>query len=109
MAVGAWVVYTFPPTAHRWYPRCVFHELTGLDCPGCGGTRALYQLLHGNVAAAWHLNPMLFLLMFVALCSVPSALKGRMPEFTTKPWFAWSAFYVLTGWWIIRNTPLNPF
>lgn len=106
---GAWVVYTFPPAGNHWYPQCVFHAITGLDCPGCGSTRALYQLLHGNVRAAWHLNPMLFLLMFVALCGMPSALRGQRPGFVGKPWFAWSAFFVLTGWWIVRNTPLNPF
>jgi hypothetical protein len=106
---GGWVVYTFPPSGNRFYPQCVFHLLTGLDCPGCGSTRALYQLLHGNVRAAFHLNPMLFLLMFVALCGLPSALRGQRPGFVGKTWFAWSSFYVLMGWWIIRNTPLNPF
>ena len=34
--------------------RCSFHALTGLYCPGCGGTRAVYWLLKGNVAYSLH-------------------------------------------------------
>ncbi len=108
-AVGVWVLYTFPPTAYRFYPRCVFKLITGWDCPGCGTTRALHQLLHGNVGAAFRLNPMLFVLMAIALCALPSVLRGRYPQFLLKPWFAWAAFFVLTSFWIVRNTPIYPF
>ena len=31
------------------YP-CLFNKLTHLCCPGCGGTRALRALLHGEIA-----------------------------------------------------------
>ena len=33
-------------------PTCLVKLTTGFDCPGCGGTRAFYYLLHGNVPAA---------------------------------------------------------
>ncbi|WP_162831231.1 DUF2752 domain-containing protein, partial [Amycolatopsis ruanii] len=35
---------------------CWFHALTGLDCPFCGGSRALGALLHGDVLAALSYN-----------------------------------------------------
>lgn len=43
---------------------CAFKLLTGFDCPGCGGTRMVWYLLHGNVfqAARYHI---------VALLAVP--------------------------------------
>ena len=45
-------VYFFNPSTHGFYPICLFHQLTGLNCPGCGGTRSAYALLHGNFALA---------------------------------------------------------
>ena len=41
------------PLNHILLP-CIFHKLTGLYCPGCGGTRAVYWLLKGNVAYSLH-------------------------------------------------------
>ena len=109
IAAGAWVLYTYAPTAHGFYPRCLFKAATGLDCPGCGTTRALHHLLHGRIEEAFQFNPMLFVMFAVALCAVPSLLRGQRPRFLERPWFAWSALFVLTGYWIFRNTPLYPF
>ncbi len=52
------VVYNFPPTQYSFYPRCPFYAATHLLCPGCGATRALYSLLHGDVRTALHYNAM---------------------------------------------------
>lgn len=103
IAAGAWVVYTFPPSSHTFYPRCWFHAATGLDCPGCGGTRALHQLLHGDVLGALALNPLLFVLLFGALVSLPSLWRGEQPPFVHKPWFGWASVVVLVGFWVGRN------
>ena len=102
-AAGAWVLYTFAPTAYGFYPRCVFKSATGWDCPGCGTTRALHHLLHGRFAEAFHYNPMLFAMMGVAFCALPSVARGEQPRFLMQPWFAWTAFAVLMAWWIGRN------
>ena len=37
-----------------WGIPCLFHQFTGLSCPGCGTQRALFALLHGHPLAAWH-------------------------------------------------------
>ena len=42
---------------------CVFFNLTGTPCPGCGLTRSFVSLAHGHVREAfvWHpLGPLLF-------------------------------------------------
>ena len=72
------VVFFFNPSTHGFYPICLFHQLTGLNCPGCGGTRSVYALLHGNVALALKDNA-LFVLLIPAV-----ALRGV--------WFAGKKF-----------------
>lgn len=103
LAAGAWVLYTYPPASTPWYPRCAFKQLTGFDCPGCGITRASHHLLHGRIAEAFQLNPLLFVFIAVALCALPSILRGRRPRFLEAPWFGWGSVIVVIGWWIGRN------
>lgn len=38
-------------------PLCLFSELTGRDCPGCGMTRAFIFIGHGRFAAAVAMHP----------------------------------------------------
>jgi hypothetical protein len=58
---AAVVLFLFPPLEYGFYPKCLLHSWTGLSCPGCGSLRAMHQLLHGNLAEAFHYNPMLVL------------------------------------------------
>jgi hypothetical protein len=97
------VLYTFPPGAHTFYPPCLFHAITGFDCPGCGTTRALHHLLHGRVAEAFRLNPMVFAGLGLFGFSLPSLARGERPRFVDHPWFGWTAIAVLMVWWIARN------
>src|ERR1700756_2649367 len=45
------------------WPRCVFHELTGLPCMTCGMTRCAIQFFHGHFVAALKWNPLIFTLL----------------------------------------------
>jgi hypothetical protein len=59
LAVTAFVVMLllrFPPESYGFYPQCPIHQLFNLQCPGCGATRALTALLHGQITAAIHFN-----------------------------------------------------
>jgi len=59
---GLGVLYRVPPSEYSIYPRCPFYAVTHLLCPGCGGTRAIYELLHLNVGAALHYNALVTIL-----------------------------------------------
>ena len=61
LLAGCVVLYLFNPSRYGFYPVCEFHELTGLNCPGCGGTRAAYELLHGHWLKSLHENALLLL------------------------------------------------
>ena len=44
---------------HKYWLPCPIKAVTGLYCPGCGSTRAIFALLHGNVPLAAHDNALL--------------------------------------------------
>src|SRR5437762_2469635 len=46
------------PYSTTVFPPCPILALTGMQCPGCGGTRALYSLFHGDVAGSFAMNPL---------------------------------------------------
>ncbi|RBM21923.1 DUF2752 domain-containing protein [Streptomyces sp. PT12] len=89
-------------------PRCPFNWATGLDCPSCGATRMCYDLLHGDLAAAWADNPVL-LLVGVPLLGwlggrwLVEGLRGRRyrPRFARLPTAALLAVAVV--WGVARN------
>lgn len=49
------------------WPHCWFHELTGWDCPLCGGTRCLAALSHGDILGALGYNPAICLACFAGV------------------------------------------
>lgn len=44
------------PTTQGIFPVCPLREATGLDCPGCGGTRAVHALTQGDIGTAFDHN-----------------------------------------------------
>jgi Protein of unknown function (DUF2752) len=108
IGVGA-MVFFFNPSTHGFYPVCTFHSLTGLNCPGCGATRALYALLHGNLRLAFKDNALLLVLL--ALLTIWSAriffqkLKKQPATFNVPPKFLWTLLVVGIVFAVVRNLP----
>ena len=111
---GLTVLYLKPPTEGSFYPRCYFHVLTGLHCPGCGATRCLHALLHGDLAQAAAYN-LLFLLLLPPLlawgaCVWWSLWAGRpAPGWRMPPWVFRALLVVVFAFWVLRNLPFPPF
>jgi hypothetical protein len=58
------ILLRFPPAQYNsFYPQCPIHHFFGILCPGCGTTRALAALLHGNVSEALRLNALTMLML----------------------------------------------
>ena len=70
-------LYFIRPTDYEWVPKCMFRQLTGFDCPGCGLQRAAHAALHGQWAEAWAYNRFL-------IYSLPYLLCVMVAE-----WFSW--------------------
>jgi hypothetical protein len=92
-------------------PLCQFHAMTGLDCPGCGATRATHELLHGRLAAAWHYNALWVLSLPVVGYLVVSQLRvfaGGRPlpgDLARRRWFWLAAAAAAIAFFVLRNLP----
>lgn len=95
-------------------PTCIIKMTTGFDCPGCGGTRAFYYLLHGDVPAAARNHilavfaaPYLFY-MFIAWAG-GMAFGWKLPMLRITPKTI-SIFLAIWGvFTVLRNLPWAPF
>lgn len=64
------MMWWFPPGSHGFWPGCSFHLWTGLLCPGCGGTRAMSALVHGQVREALEWNALVVMLVPAAIVAL---------------------------------------
>ena len=114
VALGAILLLRFPPARYSFYPRCPIHELLGLQCPGCGGTRAVAAVLHGRFIEAMNLNTLVTLLLpFAAAYGILcySRLLQRKPLRwpAPPPAIIYTALTLATIFTVIRKLPPRSF
>jgi hypothetical protein len=104
----------FDPATSGIFPPCPIRYLTGLYCPGCGSLRAMHALLHGELARAWAMNPlMIVMLPFVTYGLVSAALlelRGNgLPEIMLPAKWIRAFCVMVVLYAVARNLPLYPF
>jgi hypothetical protein len=54
-------IFVFVPTSlfESGHSICIIKNVFGVGCPGCGMTRAISSIFHGNVAAAFQYNKLI--------------------------------------------------
>lgn len=90
---------------------CLFHELTGLDCPGCGITRLLFSLLELDFYQAFRYNPLIFIslpfLIFYLIDYIIKTFTNRSnylyKRINNKTWLI--LFFIVLIFGILRNVP----
>ena len=110
---GFWLLRNFDPNAAgSLFPPCMFRALTGWYCIGCGMTRMLHALAHGDVPRAFAMNPLAMVLLCLSplllawkLGWKPAAMRPLIDLFS-QPRF-W--LVLLPTYWIARNLPWFPF
>jgi hypothetical protein len=107
IAAALVMLYFFAPTEHRFYPRCVFHSVTGLACPGCGSLRAVHSLLHGEFASAFRLNPLLIVLL--PLAATMWVFRREAVLGNVRPIWIWLLVSLIVVFAVLRNLPISPF
>ena len=110
-ALATVIFFVFDPSKVAMFPPCLFHQWTGLDCPGCGAQRALHQLLHGNLVAAFRLNAMFVISLPIVAWVAPRWIwrvsRGESIPVNNRWWWIYIAAWLLFG--LLRNLPLPMF
>lgn len=109
--IGASLLYAFPPTEYAFLP-CWFNRMTTLHCPGCGATRCVHALMHGELAQAFAWNPLfvlaLPLLIYGLFCLAYHGWTGRRIGFKLSNWAQLALAVILITYWIARNIDVYP-
>lgn len=113
-AVAATVLFRYvdPNAPGSPLPGCLFYQATHLYCIGCGLTRALFALSHGDVLRALHMNPLGVImlvagpLMLLHIAGWRPVALGSLMSVLLSPRF-W--LILLPVYWIARNLPWWPF
>ena len=108
LLAAAIVLLVFPPAQYNFYPKCPIFYYFHILCPGCGTTRALTALLHGEIIGALHLNPLTTLLTPIAIIYMTIYCRGvfknqpfRWPQ--PSPWATYATLAAAFLFSIVRN------
>ncbi|MGZ4561793.1 MAG: DUF2752 domain-containing protein [Mycobacteriaceae bacterium] len=103
-----------PTTPGGILPVCPTKALFGIDCPGCGGMRMVYSLLHGDVGAAVHYNALSIIAVGMMVWGYGAWVLGLARKRPVRSWqhISWLPKVVLPVvlvWFVVRNLPWAPF
>ncbi|MDP2013590.1 MAG: DUF2752 domain-containing protein [Actinomycetota bacterium] len=100
------------PNEAGHYPSCPSRSLLGIDCPGCGGMRGMYSLLHGDVAGAMDHNVLLLAIVPIVVglwvLWLSRAIRGRYPQVSYRQFRLRNRLLIvgliaLIGFGVVRN------
>lgn len=88
--------------------RCAFVTLLHIYCPGCGGTRSFYHLVHGHLIKSILCNPFVpytyadYIVFMINTILVKKTKKLGFPGFPVTVTI-YVGIGILVAQWIIRN------
>ncbi len=107
-------IFWYNSTTMHFLPRCPFNWATGYYCPGCGTTRGLHRLLHGDITGALRANILMIVTVpyvvysFIRYLS-QNILAKQLPAIILKPVIVQLLAAFVIVFWVVRNIPVYPF
>ena len=101
------------PADSGLFPPCLFREITGYQCPGCGALRALHQMFNGHILAAASYNPLVlaalpFFFWILLSGAISSERAMHLANIFNSRKTIGLAILSLVIFGIIRNTDIYP-
>ena len=94
-------------SALRYFPKCRYYETLGIYCPGCGCTRSVVSLLHGNIISSIRNNPaiiffsLILTLLYIELTASIFNLKLKL--IPRGKWFIYLSMFLFLIFYVLRN------
>src|SRR4029079_4737349 len=97
---GLVIIYGYyNPVESGYFPKCIFHSLTGLKCPSCGSQRAIHDLIHFQISSALKQNALMVTsipyLSFLVFYRRNNLLQGKKTIYII--------LVIIIMWTILRN------
>ena len=87
---------------------CLFYKYTGYWCPGCGGTRAVQELLKGNVIKSILYNPFpVFVLILMTVITIRYIFARRRQTEPKLMSILVPGVYIITAFVLLSCTVKN--
>ncbi len=108
LALMGWYVWATIHIIPEEIAGCVMLRVSGLYCPGCGGTRAVVSLLRGNLIQSVMYHPavlygvVLFLVYFISQ-TLMRLTKGKVKGLSMKPCYLYILLGIIAVNFIVRN------
>jgi Protein of unknown function (DUF2752) len=102
------------PRASSIFPPCPTARWLGVQCPGCGSTRAMHDLLNADPVRAFRCNPALVVIGLPVLAAVGGALllcatTGRRVVVRLPPRIEVAVLVLILLYTGVRNIPGRAF
>lgn len=89
------------------FQECIFHRITGFNCPACGNTRSILALIDGDVLRSLYFNMTPIFLILVIFCfyieNAYALFHKKIIVFPRND----KILYILTGFFILYYIARN--